>query len=96
MTNLKAAHRELFRRADDECFETLEDLITHCRTEREAASELWHPPGLLMPQVHDDRVQLHLGSDGAFALNHWSFAQLCSLSGVSRLCGEPHNAEGCI
>lgn len=84
MANLKAAHRELFRRADDECFESLEELIQHCRLEREASSELWHPPGLLMPQIGSDRVQLHLGSDGAFALNHWSFSQLCSLSGVSR------------
>lgn len=84
MSNLKAAHRELFRRAEDECFDSLEELIRHCRDQREASSELWHPPGLLLPQVGSDSVKLHLGSDGAFALNHWSFSQLCSLSGVSR------------
>ena len=84
MATLKAAHRELFRRAEDECFESLDDLIRHCRDQREASSELWHPPGLLMPQVGSDRVNLHLGSDGAFALNHWSFSQLCTLCSVSR------------
>jgi len=84
MAHLKAAHRELFRRAEDESFDSLEDLLRHCRDERETSSELWHPPGLLMPQVHNDRVQLHMGTNGAFAVNHWSFSQLCSLSGVSR------------
>lgn len=84
MAQLMAAHRELFRRAEDECFGSLDELILHCRDQREAASELWHPPGILMPQVGSGGVQLHLGSDGAFALNHWSFSQLCSLSGVSR------------
>lgn len=84
MANLKAAHRQLFGRSDDECFASLEELAQHCRMERETSSELWRPPGVLMPQVHGDRLQLHLGSDGAFALNHWSFSQLCAMSGVSR------------
>ncbi len=86
MAVLQKAHRELFRRPADECFESLEDLVAHCRHERETSSELWHPPNLLMPQVSDDgsSVRLHMGSDGAFALNHWSFGQLCGLSRVSR------------
>lgn len=84
MANLKKAHRELFRRSDDECFDSLDGLIEHCSDLRNAASELWHPPGILMPQIGNDTVQLHLGSDGAFAMNHWSFSQLCGLSGVSR------------
>lgn len=29
-------------------------------------------------------MRLALGDDGAFALNHWSFSQLCGLSGVSK------------
>ena len=84
MANLKAAHQELFRRQDDECFETLEELIRHCRTEREAGSELWHPPDILWPQIEGDRLRLHMGNDGAFLMNHWSFSQLCGLCGVSR------------
>ena len=84
MANLKAAHQELFRRQDDECFETLEELIRHCRTEREAGSELWHPPDILWPQIDGDRLRLHMGDDGAFLMNHWSFSQMCGLCGVSR------------
>ena len=60
MANLKAVHRELFRRADDECFGSLEELIQHCRMQRDASSELWHPPGLLLPQVHGDRVHCNV------------------------------------
>ena len=84
MANLKGAHRELFRRTEDECFATLDELMAHCRAERQAANELWHPPDLFVPRVGDSTVQLELGDDGAFALNHWSFSQLCGLCGVSR------------
>ena len=84
MANLMRAHRQLFRRPADECFESFEELAAHCREQREACSELWHPADLLMPQVTGSSVQLHLGTDGAYALNHWSFSQFCSLCGVSR------------
>ena len=84
MTNLMRAHRQLFRRPADECFESLEKLAAHCREQREVSSELWHPADSLMPQVTGGSVRLHMGTDGACALNHWSFSQLCSLSGVSR------------
>lgn len=84
MATLKKAHRELFRRSPDECFETLEELVSYCREERESSNELWHPPSTLMPQVADSSVQLHMGADGAFVINHWSFSQLCGLCGVSR------------
>ena len=84
MANLMRAHRQLFRRPADECFESFEELAAHCREQREACSELGHPADLLMPQVTGSSVQLHLGTDGAYALNHWSFSQFCSLCGVSR------------
>jgi len=84
MVNLKRAHEQLFRRTRDEKFESLPELMAHCRSQREVSQELWHPPGLLLPQVGSRSMELHLGSDGAFALNHWSFSQLCSLCGVSR------------
>ena len=84
MTNLTKAHRQLFLRSPDECFESLHELTEHCRDERESSDELWHPPGVLMPRVSDYSVELHLGSDGAYTLNHWSFSQLCNLCGVSR------------
>ncbi len=68
MTNLMRAHRQLFRRPADECFESLEELAAHCREQREASSELWHPADSLMPQVTGGSVRLHMGTDGAYAL----------------------------
>lgn len=84
MVDLKKAHHQLFHRTYDECFGSLEELHEHCRDQREASNEFWHSPELLMPQVKDNRVQLHAGSDGAFTLNHWSFSQFCTLCGVNR------------
>ena len=84
MTSLKKAHQELFRRAADECFPSLEDLMSHCRAQRDASNELWHPPNVLMPQIGQSGLGLHMAGDGTAALNHWSFSQLCGLSGVSR------------
>lgn len=84
MVNLTKAHDELFRRTADERFESLQELIEHCQDQRKLTTELWHMPDLLMPQVDHDSVQLHLGSDGAFNLNHWSFSQLCGLCKVSK------------
>ncbi len=84
MVNLTSAHQELFRRADDEMFGSLDDLSAHCRQERETAREIWVPPQSLTPQGGDEHLRLHLGNDGAFGMNHWSFSQLCSLCGVSR------------
>jgi hypothetical protein len=34
--------------------------------------------------VQGPSLKLALGGDGAFALNHWSFSQLCTMCGVSR------------
>ena len=84
MTHLKKAHDELYQRSPDETFDSLESLTRHCQEEKEASTELWHAPEVLSPQVGGDEVQLHLGHDGAYAMNHWSFSQLCGLSGVSR------------
>jgi len=84
MSNLKRAHHELFKRGEDERFDSLAALHEHCRTEKRASEDRWHPPQLMRPLVDNDAVRLTLGNDGAFALNHWSFSQLCSLSGVSK------------
>lgn len=84
MANLTRACKELFRRGEDERFPSLDALLTHCRAQREASLDRWHPPEVLRPSVGEGGVELELGSDGAFALNHWSFSQLCTLCGVSR------------
>jgi predicted GNAT family acetyltransferase len=84
MANLKHAHNELFRRGPDECFASLEDLWDHCRTRKRESTDRWHPPQLLKPQPASDGLSLAVGSDGAFALNDWSFSQLCRLAGINK------------
>ena len=84
MSNLVKASRELFRRGPDERFESLNTLWQHRRQDREASCDRWHHPQSFDPRVEGDTMRLGLGSDGAFALNHWSFSQLCGLCGVSK------------
>lgn len=84
MATLTRANRELFARTEDERFESLAELHEHCLTEKLASQDRWHHPQLFEPRVAGESVKLTLGNDGAFALNHWSFSQLCGLSGVSK------------
>jgi hypothetical protein len=82
---LTRASRELFRRAPDERFPTLDALLAHCRREKDESLDRWHPPAALAPQsTADGRLGLRAGSDGPFALNDWSFGQLCGLARVSK------------
>ena len=82
---LTRASRELFRRAPDERFPTLDALLAHCRREKEESLDRWHPPAALVPTaMAEDRLGLAAGSDGSFALNDWSFGQLCGLARVSK------------
>jgi hypothetical protein len=84
MANLKRAHEELFRRSPDECFDSLPALLEHCRQQRDSSRELWQSPDSVLPQIGENSVRVHMGTDGAYALNHWSFSQLCGLCGVSK------------
>ncbi|MFC1601295.1 DUF932 domain-containing protein [Candidatus Sumerlaeota bacterium] len=83
MQNLTRAHGELYRRAPDERFDSLEALAKHCKAEREESEDRWHPPGVLVPHANGG-LSLNLGEDGRFALNDWSFLQLCKIAGVSK------------
>ena len=42
MSQLKRAHAELFRRAPDECYDSLPALVAQCQRDREASQEHWH------------------------------------------------------
>lgn len=84
MANLKRAHAELFRRTEDERYASLAALHEHCVADRESSKDHWHPPQSFEPQIGEGTVGLQLNGDGAFALNLWSFSQLCSLAGVSK------------
>jgi hypothetical protein len=83
-TNLTQAHRQLFARPDDERFESLGSLWEYCHQQKTQSTDRWTPPSSLKPESDGSRLRLTLGSDGAFALNHWSFSQLCTMCGVSR------------
>jgi histone H3/H4 len=85
MTVLKRGHHELFRRTPDECFATLDALTAHCREDKELSQDRWYAPRALLPDpTSDTRLELTLGSDGAFAMNDWSFGQLCGLAKVGK------------
>jgi len=84
MSNLTRASRELFRRPADECYVSLEALARHCRDERRESVDRWHLPQQLRAKPAGDGLCLTTGTDGDFALNDWSFTQLCRLSGVSK------------
>ena len=81
MVNLKRAHHELFRRAPDECFPSLEALSEHCLRQQQQATERWHLPQDVLPTSD---MTLAVAGDGEFDLNDWSFSQLCRLAGVHR------------
>ncbi|MBC7818735.1 MAG: DUF932 domain-containing protein, partial [Planctomycetaceae bacterium] len=84
MSNLTAANNELFRRSPDERFASLSDLVQHCQTQKTASLDRWHLPQSLTATAGDGRLNLQVGTDGAFLMNDWSFSQLCGLSGVSK------------
>lgn len=84
MTNLTRAFQELYRRSPDERFASLRELRDHCEQERQFSSDCWYLPQSLAPQSVEGRVTIHLGDDGAFLMNDWSFSQLCRLSGVNK------------
>lgn len=81
---LTRASRELFRRAADERFATLDALLAHCRREKDESLDRWHPPKALVPTEVGGRLGLTAGADGPFALNDWSFGQLCGLARVGK------------
>lgn len=83
MQVLTRGRAELFRRGPDECFDSLPALAQYCQEQKERSTDRWLPPRSLATQA-TDRLVLQLGDDGAFAMNDWSFAQLCQLAKVSR------------
>lgn len=83
-TNLTRASQQLFRRSPDERFASLKDLSDFCRQQKLLGQDRWQLPQSIKPLVHQDRVALQLGNDGAFLMNDWSFSQLCRLATVSK------------
>ena len=85
MSNLTRASRELFRRTPDETYSSLEALLNRCHQQRERSEDHWISPTALWTRpMGSDRLQLTAGEDKAFAMNDWSFGQLCRLAGVTK------------
>ena len=83
--NLTQASRELFRRAADERFASLDDLWRHCQDFKERSTDRWHSPAEILTAPMSSRLDLRLGGDGeSYRLNDWSFSQLCKLAVVSK------------
>jgi len=85
MATLTLAHRELYRRAPDERFPSIDALIDYCREQQRESRDLWKTPAQLQFAEDDlGKVHLRTGSDGAMRLNEWSFSQFCRLASVSK------------
>jgi hypothetical protein len=84
MQNLTQASQELFSRSPDERFETLTDLVRHCREQKQASADRWLLPDAVRPEPGGEGVRLRLGLENDFQLNDWSFSQLCRLAGVTK------------
>ena len=83
--NLTRASGELFRRAPDERFPSLDALAAHCRREKEESADAWVPPVSLVPEpTADGRLGLRANTAEPLGLNDWSFGQLCGLARVSK------------
>ena len=59
--NLTRAHDQLFRRAPDETFPTLQALWERCQAEKERSTDRWRPPQSLRPVAGRGPAALDLG-----------------------------------
>lgn len=85
MANLTRASEQLFKRSPDETFSSLGEILSRCRDDAERSTDRWRPPKGMRPVVEDGRLELDLGDGNeSFALNDWSFTQLCGLAKVSK------------
>lgn len=81
MVTLKRAHRELFRRSPDECFDSFDALYHHCHLDRQSSTDRWvRSEDVVL--THD--LTVCLGDVPDMQFNDWSFSQLCRMAGVSR------------
>ena len=80
MAMLTRAHKQLFRRTPDECFDSFEALQQKCCNDREDSVDRW-----IRPQDITVTHDLTVCCDGEeFQLNEWSYSQLCRMAGVSK------------
>ena len=76
MDTLTRASEELFRRSDDETFDSLDSLYSHCQKRREGSREVREYADKIMIEQGRDSIGLGMGGE-TFDLNDWSFSQVC-------------------
>lgn len=81
MTTLTRANQELFRRTPDESFSTFEDLLEHCKRQRDNSIDVWERPQDLT--ITHDLSICHVDGTELF-FNDWSFSQTCRMAGISK------------
>jgi hypothetical protein len=84
MTNLTQASHELFSRPADERFESFPDLADYCSDLCNRSRRLKEPSSLFCPEVYDGQITLRINGNRPFALNDWSFSQLCGIAKVAK------------
>lgn len=85
MRNLTAASHELFKRTPDETFSSVAALSSHCQTQKENSSVLWHSASEFSTKSLDSQtLVLAKDEDLSLPMNDWSFGQLCRLAGVEK------------
>jgi hypothetical protein len=82
--NLTRASQELFKRTPDETFPSLQALMSYCRDQKAEGKDRWLPPRGLRATPEDGRLVLAPDEGERFAMNDWSFTQLCGLAKVSK------------
>jgi hypothetical protein len=84
MTNLTQASQELFSRPADERFTSLGELANHCQAMKDRSRRLKEPSATFSPEVLDGRISLRINDYPPFAMNAWSFSQLCGIAKVAK------------
>jgi len=84
MANLKCASQQLFSRPNDERFESLEALISHCSRVKDESNIHWRLPTEITPCPVGLDLGLQIGGNGVHTFNDWSFGQTCSIAEVHK------------
>jgi len=84
MANLKRASQQLFSRPNDERFESLEALISHCSRVKDESNIHWRLPTEITPCPVGLDLGLQIGGNGVHTFNDWSFGQTCSIAEVHK------------
>lgn len=84
MANLKRASQQLFSRPNDERFESLDALISHCSRVKDESNIHWHLPTEITHCPVGLDLGLQIGGNGVHSFNDWSFGQTCSIAEVHK------------